>query len=235
MKVLALVFLTVISLNLHADRVDAEIFTAMDAVIENLPKEGRKAWPEYIISFGYPYRANAAYPVLAEIVSNNFEYVYANFSRIATNDLQRLIVLSSGWAYDENYYLVSYSKVLDLARTGWISKREFRWFEWAGMPSHRTSTILVRRYNEPSVREIIYRYQEFSGDTNRCERILSGRAKWDIVISDLMMQDPPLICKYCCFIAALITCLFLLFVIYRALNRRRFGSNCAGQGHVRKD
>lgn len=186
MKSLIAISLLLCSFEVFSSCRDDNIRKAVDAVVGNLPSEGKRSWPEYIISFGYHYRDNEAYPQMAEVVSNNFKYVYENFSNMATNAIQRLIILSAGWAYDEDYYIESYSKILDLAIAGQITKQEFRWFECAGGPT-RTSAILSCRYKDAKVRDIISRYQEYSGNTNRCEYILSGRAKRDSELHKLEM------------------------------------------------
>lgn len=224
MKSLVVIAVLFCSYVLFSSSLKDNILDAVDAVEECLPREGKRSWPEYIIEFGYRYRDNQAYPKMAELVSNNFEYVYANFSDLATNAVQRLILLSGGWAYDEDYYIESYSKILDLAIAGDISEQEFRWFESAGRPL-RTTSILAYRYKEPRVREIVYRYLEYSGNTNRCEYILSGNAKRDSLLYKLETSElMVIICKWGCLLVIFVAC--LLFFVRRICCRQA----CRGQG-----
>jgi len=135
---------------------------------------------KYVEEFGYKYKQTPGYYDLANVVSNNSYAVYSHFGLCATNDLARMVLLSSAWAYDEEYYLVSFSNVLELAVNGVLTKKEFLWFRLSSRDS-RFLGLLPMQYDRPGISNLVLRMQSYTGETNYCQRILDGSAKTDAV------------------------------------------------------
>ena len=151
--------------------------------------DGRRRTPEYLYEFGYKYKSNPHYLSLSTIVSNNLETVGSNFEACATNELNRLLLLSTAWAFDGDYYLQCLSNDLELVDAGILSKREFLWTRRA---SRNVSLLgfIPLNYNCPGVSNLVLRMQQVTGDTNYCQRILSGAARVDVINYMGSMADP---------------------------------------------
>ena len=134
----------------------------------------------YIREFGFKYLNNTNYLMLAAIVSNENDYVFANFQRCATNEASRLMLLSSGWAYDAAYFLHCFSNVLILAENSIVSNDEFEWFRMANRRADLLEALPLQ-YDLPGVSNLVMRMQQCTGETNYCQRILSGQAKMDVL------------------------------------------------------
>lgn len=149
--------------------------SAVENVVSELRDSGLDS-QSYLMEFGFKYRQSVAYPVLASSVSNNVALVWDNFSTIATNELSRLILLSSGWAYDDGHYLSCYSNVLDLVERGVVSARELEWYV-QGSRNERRANLLALRFADPGVSNLIERTLSCTGETNYWGRALSGEIK----------------------------------------------------------
>ena len=159
----------------------ADVATAMP--------DGRRKTPEYLYEFGYKYKSNPHYISLSAIVSNNFETVYSNFNACATNELNRLLLLSTAWAFDGGYYLQCLSNDLELVDAGVLSRREFLWTRRASRSVSLLGAIPMN-YNRPGVSNLVLRMQQVIGETNYCQRILSGAARADVIDYMDSMSDP---------------------------------------------
>lgn len=142
--------------------------------------DGRRRTPEYLYEFGYKYKSNPHYHSLSTIVSNNLEMVCSNFNACATNELSRLLLLSTAWAFDGDHYLQCLSNDLELVDAGVLSKREFLWARRA-CRSVSLLGLIPLNYNRPGISNLVMRMQQVIGDTNYCQRILSGAARVDVI------------------------------------------------------
>ena len=136
-----------------ADKDVVEIREAIDATVRDLP-QGKRAWPDYLREFGFRYDKNPSYGKMAGIVSNRFGCVAARFADIATNDIQRLMLLSCGWAHDERYYIDYYHLVADLAIKGDITAKDLRWYA-VGHRSNKFLDLVARRCDDPRVSQLV--------------------------------------------------------------------------------
>ena len=163
----------------HAEVADTngvlQVRSAIAAVVNVLPSR-RCGTCTYLKEFGFRKREFAEYRNLATAVSNNYAIVFSNFGSCATNDLERMVLLSAGWAYDDDYYMKWYSNLLDAAEAGVVSRAEVKWFN-EGSGNERRMNLLAIKYDEPGVSNIVYKLQNVTGDTNLCRRILSGESK----------------------------------------------------------
>ncbi len=152
--------------------------SAVLSVVSSLP-EGSRGSPEYIREFGASYRRHSAYGELVGIVSNNQETVCANFDLCATNELSRMVLLSAWWGGDDGLYINGLSNTLDLAISGTVTREDLDWYRM-GHLSVRRGNILALQYDEPGVSNLVARLYGFTGETNICNRILSGEARISI-------------------------------------------------------
>ena len=158
-----------------ADKDVVEIREAMDATVRDLP-QGKRAWPDYLREFGFRYDKNPSYGKMADVVSNRFGSVAVRFSDIATNDIQRLMLLSCGWAYDERYYIDYYHLVADLAIKGDITAKDLRWYA-VGHRSNKFLDLVARRYGEPRVAQLVDKICQVSPDAKNIDAFRNGTAK----------------------------------------------------------
>ena len=116
-----------------------------------------------------------AYASFADAVTNNWRDVLANIGQVATNDVERLLIIGVGLQYDEDFYLDYCSVLCDMHANGAITAREFL----NGRASHRydLNSCLIRRYQEPKVIELIGKYKAAQPSrTNYWNSVLSGAA-----------------------------------------------------------
>ena len=118
---------------------------------------------------------NHSYRSFSDAVSNNWESTLSSLSVVATNNLERLLVLGVGKQYDEDFY-VGYMEVLsDMRTNSMISAKEFTWAR--ASTRHDLMSCLIRRYQEPKVRALLNKYKiSIPAQTNRWDDILSGAA-----------------------------------------------------------
>lgn len=166
----------------------SRVRSALTDVATAMP-DGRRRMPEYLYEFGYKYKSNPYYLSLSAIVSNNLEAVCSNFNACATNELNRLLLLSTAWAFDGDYYLQCLSNDLELVDAGVLSKREFLWARRASR-SVSLLGLVPKNYNRPGVSNLVLRMQQVIGETNYCQRILSGAAREDVINYMDSMSDP---------------------------------------------
>ena len=178
MKVCVLFLLTTIcAISAYCDG-DVGIRTSVSNVIQAI-SQGRRSMVEYVMEFGYQYYKNPHYKSMSSAVSNNFEEVFSNFDRYAPDSISRLVLLSSAWAYDQNYYFQSLSNALELASQNVITAKEFKWVRTMS-DNIEFLSYLSNEYMKPSVSNLVVKMMSVTGETNYCHRILSGEAKRDV-------------------------------------------------------
>jgi hypothetical protein len=198
LKVYVLFLLTTIcAISAYCDG-DVGIRTSVSNVIQAI-SQGRRSMVEYVMEFGYQYYKNPHYKSMSSAVSNNFEEVFSNFDRYAPDSISRLVLLSSAWAYDQNYYFQSLSNALELASQNVITAKEFKWVRTMS-DNIEFLSYLSNEYMKPSVSNLVVKMMSVTGETNYCHRILSGEAKRDVQkildsmaepIKDVTQQSTP--------------------------------------------
>ncbi len=161
-----------------ADDIVSQTRAAVSSVVSALP-DGRRGSPEYIREFGFPLKRHQEYRRLVGIVSNNQETVCENFGVCATNELSRMSLLAAWWGGDDALYVSGLSRCLDMAMAGVVTREELDWYR-RGHFNIRRGNILALRYDEPGMSNLVLRLHGFTGETNVCERILSGEARVSI-------------------------------------------------------
>lgn len=153
----------------------SDVRSALAAAVNGLQPK-RSGVCKYMQEVGFRNRGSAEYESLAIVVSNHFETVVSNFCICATNDLERMVLMSAGWFCDDDYYLRWYSSLVDLAVDGVVSSAEIKWYG-EGSGDERRMNILALKYDSPGVSNLVRKLQGITGDTNYCQRILSGEAR----------------------------------------------------------
>lgn len=161
----------------------------VDNCVAVLPSEYLKM-PELMGELRLPSVARGKVNELGLIVSNNVDIVYSNFYAIATNSLERQLLLASAWRLGDDFYLDCLSRNVDLAIAGVITAEDLEWY----MRAHRTRRlgyILDANYDKPGVSNIVLRLMAYTGETNKYEKVLSGEAKIEYLELEQYMADGP--------------------------------------------
>lgn len=151
---------------------------------------GDSGTPEHIMEFGLVGAVKNLLPGLGVVVSNDIASVYQNFSEVATNTVERRLLLASSWRLGDDYYLDCLSRNVDLAIEGTISADDLCWY----MRGHRTrhlTYLLASEYDRPGVSNIVLRLIAYTGETNKYEKVLSGEAKAEYLEFEQFMADGP--------------------------------------------
>ena len=161
----------------------------VDNCIAALPDDGRGD-PSYMREFGMPGELKLPENELGISVSNNINVVYGNFSILATNVVERRLLLASAWRLGDDFYLDCLSRNVDLAIAGVITAEDLEWY----MRGHRTRSLtymLAAQYDRPGVSNIVLRLMSYTGETNKYEKVLSGEAKTEYLEFEQFMADGP--------------------------------------------
>lgn len=157
--------------------------------IVGLPNDG-SGTPEQMMESGLPANLIASERLLGAFVSNNIEVVYSNFSVAATNLAERRILLASAWWLGDDYYLDCLSRNVDLAISGVISRDDLKWY-MTGDRSRDWSYILADQYDRPGVSNIVLRLMAYTGETNKYEKVLNGKAKAEYIEREEFIVNVP--------------------------------------------
>jgi len=115
-----------------------------------------------------------AYVELCRLVSNDVQSVFQGMSSIATNEAERLVLMSTAWQYDENYYLSAYDVIANMALSNEVSRTECDWF---GSPKRNDLANCIRcRYQETCVTNLAHKIMIVTGNTNWYWSVISGES-----------------------------------------------------------
>jgi len=127
---------------------------------------------ETIRNVGVSNTSGAQYQELCRAVSNETDSVFRNMSQITTNAAERLVLMSTGWQYSEDYYLNVYDILADMAMSNLVTRAEL---EWYGMPDRNDLSNCIRcRYREPRVMNLAHSIYVVTADTNWYQSVVSG-------------------------------------------------------------
>ena len=115
------------------------------------------------------------YAGFAASVSNCWREMLENFEVIATNNLERLLVLGVGKQYSEDFYIDYMGVLSDMRTNSIITAKELAWAQ--ASTRYDLMSCLIRRYKEPKVIELVNKYKtSMPASSNRWNDILSGVA-----------------------------------------------------------
>jgi hypothetical protein len=152
----------------------SDIREALDEYISKHMQE-RMSDIRYIESFGIQKWGDENHIKLSMMVSNSFNVVFDNFSLCATNQVERYLLLSTGWPLGVDYYITFFDKVLDKYAANMVTDKEIKWYK-EGHFSPILATAIISKYKEHSVSNLIEKIERLTFATNECEKIRSGEA-----------------------------------------------------------
>lgn len=178
---------------MFCDEVSSNIVLSVRGKVDNcvavLPSWPRGC-PNYMREFGMPSELKLPENELGISVSNNIDVVYTNFSILATNIVERRLLLASAWRLGDDFYLDCLSRNVDLAIAGVITAEDLEWY-MRGHRTRRLTYILAAQYDKPGVSNIVQRLIAYTGETNKYEKVLSGEAKVRYLELEQYMADGP--------------------------------------------
>ena len=161
----------------------------IDNCVAALPNDGRGN-PSYMREFGMPGELSQPEMELGLFVSNNIDVAYVNFSILATNLVERRLLLASTWQLGDDFYLDCLSRNVDLAIAGVITADDLEWY-MRGHRTRRLTYMLAAQYDRPGVSNIVLRLMSYTGETNKYEKVLNGEAKTEYLAFEQFMADGP--------------------------------------------
>ena len=115
------------------------------------------------------------YRAFASVVSNDWTLALEHLNELATNNLERLLILGVGKTYDEDFYIEYMSVLASMTTNNLLLAKEFSWAR--ASTRFDLQSCLFRRHQEPKVIELIDKYKAVQpGRTNYWNRVLSGEA-----------------------------------------------------------
>ena len=172
-----------------ASNVVSVVRTKIDNCVAALPNNCRGD-PGYMREFGMPGELRQPEIELGMSVSNNIESVYMNFSVLATNLVERRLLLASTWRLGDDFYLDCLSRNVDLAIAGVITADDLEWY-MRGHRTRRLTYMLAAQYDRPGVSNIVLRLMSYTGETNKYEKVLNGEAKTEYLAFEQFMAEGP--------------------------------------------
>ena len=161
----------------------------VDNCVAALPNWPRGC-PSYMREFGMPSELKLPENELGMSVSNSIDVVYTNFSVLATNVVERRLLLASAWRLGDGFYLDCLSRNVDLAIAGVITAEDLEWY-MRGHRTRRLTYMLAAQYDKPGVSNIVLRLMADTRETNKYEKVLSGEAKTEYLELEQFMADGP--------------------------------------------
>ena len=167
----------------------AQVRAILQECVAALPA-GDYGTPEHMMEFGMVGSVKNLLPGLGAAVSNNIASVYQNFLGVATNTVERRLLLASSWRLGDDYYLDCLSRNVDLAIAGTITADDLRWY-MRGHRTRRLTYLLASQYDRPGVSNIVLRLMSYTGETNKYTKVLSGEAKVEYLEFEQFMSEGP--------------------------------------------
>ena len=107
-------------------------------------------------------------------VSNNWRAVLSDMDKIATNAVERLLLIGTGRVFGEDVYVEYINELATLKARGAVSSDELMWFMATSEISQLT--CLWRRYREPRIRTVIDKLKVALPTGGGWDDVLSGAA-----------------------------------------------------------
>ena len=192
-KRITVLIVTCLSCFAVCDEVSSNVILSVRMKVDNcvaaLPNWPRGC-PSYMREFGMPSELKLPENELGMSVSNCIDVVYTNFSILATNVVERRLLLASAWRLGDDFYLDCLSRNVDLAIAGVITADDLEWY-MRGHRTRRLTYMLAAQYDKPGVSNIVLRLMAYTGETNKYEKVLSGEAKTEYLELEQFMADGP--------------------------------------------
>lgn len=152
-----------------------DVISRVEAACSVLPS-GVRGTAKYIREFGIANRRHDSFLALATSVSNDLSIVVSCMDGVVTNQVERMVLLSSGWLLGDDFYMHSLSNNLNMATCGILTRNEFDWFI-SGSRDEHLMNLPALRYDYPGVSNLVFDMISYTGMTNYYEQVLDGSAK----------------------------------------------------------
>jgi hypothetical protein len=117
------------------------------------------------------FRKYQSYFQFSNYVSNDFRNIISKFSHVATNEVDRFLLLGVGKQFDEDFYIDFLTELCVLQTNNIITARELDWA--SASTRYDLDSCLIRRYKEPKVISLV----------NSMKKIFPQQRFWDKVLS----------------------------------------------------
>lgn len=102
----------------------------------------------------------------------------SDMDSITTNHNERLIVIYAGVGLGETNFLVRINQMADFVLSNKVSLTELRFYKvQCGISDHHATSSLIRRYQEPSISNLIMKLNAVGAYPQGVSDIFSGEAK----------------------------------------------------------
>lgn len=123
-------------------------------------------------------KSNLTFQALSQFVVNNWANVLGGMDAITTNKNERLFVLYAGVVIGETNFLSRISQIADSALSNKVSLAELRFYKTqCSISDHYAASSLIRRYQEPSISNLIMKLNAAGAYPQGVSEIFSGEAK----------------------------------------------------------
>lgn len=162
--------------------VNADVMTNLsERVRSTLDALERDASPmdldEGNIMSGFELRFADAYLPVVSLMSNHWQEVIMSLDEYATNRVERLVLVNTGWWYGDEEYLGYLSLLADKVMSNQFSMAEFNSFFGSSWSSGRSvASVFARRHNEAAVSNLINKIQSFFPASGYWQKVRSGEA-----------------------------------------------------------
>lgn len=122
--------------------------------------------------------SNAVFRAMAQMVSDEWTCALADMDSITTNHNERLMVIYAGVGLGETNFLVRINQMADFVLSNKVSLTELRFYKvQCGISDHHATSSLIRRYQEPSISNLIMKLNAVGAYPQGVSDIFSGEAK----------------------------------------------------------
>ena len=138
------------------------------------PRELRYGFINEALNFNDGLSQTPHYLGFARVVSNNWRTVLANMNGIATNNVERLLLIGTGRVFDENCYIDYLDELATMKTNGVLTANELECFEASSR--YDQMSCLTRRYREPRIRALVNKLKVAKPMGGYWDDVLSGVA-----------------------------------------------------------
>lgn len=119
--------------------------------------------------------SNETFCAMSQMVANCWPRVLAGLDSITTNQNERLVVIYAGVGVGETNFLSRISQMADMVFSNKVSLAELQFYktQW-GIADHHAASVLVRRYQETSVSNLIMKLRSIGAYPQGVSHIFSG-------------------------------------------------------------
>ena len=148
---------------------------AVDAVATNLNETTLRMFTDGEIG-GQSVCRHPSYQAMARLVSNDWQNVIGNIGNVATNQMERYLLLATGFQYGWDFHLPFFTKVADECLAGNISSNEVAWFAAYSTKPGLVDQLYYRN-TESAVTNLLHKMIQIDGNTNLWTSVMATNAQ----------------------------------------------------------